>query len=336
MGFFSKIWGGIKKVAKKIGKGIKSAMKTVGKFVNKLGVVGQIGLAFILPGVGALIGNGITALAGMGGIAGSVGRVLGVASKFASTAGNVFKTVTDGIFSFVKNIGGSMVNKAGSLLGRQTPLIGSAPSTVTEGFQQWMQGVHDDVMNIASPFRDAATEVTTEAVENKWGDLMSRIKEGGFEDSTPFPSNAGQVSFEAADYGFQVPDVFTVDDKSAFAQDLGDDIFARAAEADAQANRTWLQKAADYGMSLGEKAVDNAADTFSSQIGTGIAQRTGLAPENKQQFTQVTNVIPKFDSTPFNQVMTENGFGYGAIDGFGSAIRFSAYDAYQPLFQGSR
>ena len=51
-----KIFKGIKKVVKKIGRGIKKVAKKVGKFVGKiiaplqkLGIVGQIGLLFLMP-----------------------------------------------------------------------------------------------------------------------------------------------------------------------------------------------------------------------------------------------------------------------------------------------
>ena len=46
MGFFKKIFKGIGKVFKKIGKAIKKAFKKVGKFFGKLGIFGQIALAF--------------------------------------------------------------------------------------------------------------------------------------------------------------------------------------------------------------------------------------------------------------------------------------------------
>ena len=38
MGFFSKLWKGVKKVVKKIGRGIKKVVGKVGKFVGKLGI----------------------------------------------------------------------------------------------------------------------------------------------------------------------------------------------------------------------------------------------------------------------------------------------------------
>ena len=55
MGLFSKIWKGIKKVGKKIAKGVKKTFKKIGAAIGKLGVVGQIGMMFLMPyAMGAL------------------------------------------------------------------------------------------------------------------------------------------------------------------------------------------------------------------------------------------------------------------------------------------
>ena len=55
MGFFKKLFKGVKKVFKKVGKGIKKVVGKVGKFMNKTGIVGQIALSFLLPGIGAAL-----------------------------------------------------------------------------------------------------------------------------------------------------------------------------------------------------------------------------------------------------------------------------------------
>ena len=49
MGFFKKIFRGVKKVFKKIGRGIKKIAKGFMKAVGKLGVVGQLGMMFLMP-----------------------------------------------------------------------------------------------------------------------------------------------------------------------------------------------------------------------------------------------------------------------------------------------
>ena len=58
MGILSKIWKktGGRAVWKKLGKTIKSAVMKVGKFMNKIGIVGQIALGLLLPGIGSALG----------------------------------------------------------------------------------------------------------------------------------------------------------------------------------------------------------------------------------------------------------------------------------------
>jgi hypothetical protein len=112
MGFFSKLWKGVKKVFKKVGKAIKKAVKGIGKFVGKLGIVGQIGMMFFMPHVAGFLMKGLGGAAqalmgaagkGLGGtLARGLGTVLDTAHKFATTAGNVFGTVTEGVSQFAK------------------------------------------------------------------------------------------------------------------------------------------------------------------------------------------------------------------------------------------
>ena len=76
MGFFKKLFKGVKKVFKKIGRGIKKVVGKVGKFMNKLGWVGQLALQFILPGVGTLLSMGLKGLGAIGGVLGAVAKPL--------------------------------------------------------------------------------------------------------------------------------------------------------------------------------------------------------------------------------------------------------------------
>ena len=78
MGFFKKIFKGIKKVFKKIGKAVKSAFKKVGKFMGKIGIVGQLGLALIMPYALPALGGLATGMMGT-----QLGGVLGAAVKGA-------------------------------------------------------------------------------------------------------------------------------------------------------------------------------------------------------------------------------------------------------------
>lgn len=135
MGFFKKIFKGIKKVVKKIGKGIKSAFKKVGKFMGKLGIIGQIGLALVLPGVGQILSGMLVGSTGVGGLAGvlqGMGAVGQAASGFikgavqiASNTSKFFGTITEGVKNVIGETIGAVANKI--------PGLGDALNTITGG-----------------------------------------------------------------------------------------------------------------------------------------------------------------------------------------------------------
>ena len=112
MGFFSKIWKGIKKGFKAVFKPIKKVFKSFGKFMNKLGIAGQIAMMFIpIPGLGALfsgLGNlGRKALGFMtkfGAVGKGAATLLGSAAKFAGAIAKPFINVTKAVKGFFENV----------------------------------------------------------------------------------------------------------------------------------------------------------------------------------------------------------------------------------------
>lgn len=129
MGFLSKLWKGVKKTFKKIGKGIKSAFMKVGKFMNKIGIVGQIALGLILPGIGSALGAwaGTTLAAGStaGVIAKGAATFVNAAINVGTKVGSVFKTVTQGVTKVVGDTVGAVLNKV--------PKLGDTLKTLTGG-----------------------------------------------------------------------------------------------------------------------------------------------------------------------------------------------------------
>ena len=107
MGLFKKIFKGIKKVAKKIGRGIKKVVGKIGKAFGKLGVVGQIGMMFLMPhmmaGLGTFwgkFGQFASKLANSQGVAGQLfGKTLSAIHTAGSMVGKVYTGVTDTISS---------------------------------------------------------------------------------------------------------------------------------------------------------------------------------------------------------------------------------------------
>tara|TARA_R110000868_G_C10931824_1_gene766435 strand:- start:590 stop:1654 length:1065 start_codon:yes stop_codon:yes gene_type:complete len=127
MGFFSKLWKGIKKPFKAIGKAVKSAFKSFGKLVNKAGILGQVAMFFILPGIANMalgaLGSTFTGLAAslagstatgvMGSLARGAGWVMQKAGQFAGTVKAGFKTVTGAVTEFFGATGRYIGGKLG-------------------------------------------------------------------------------------------------------------------------------------------------------------------------------------------------------------------------------
>ena len=184
MGFFKKIFKGIGKVFKKIGKGIKRAFKKFGKFMGKLGVVGQLAMFFILPGIGGALLKGLGSLAGnmagltgrFAGLSGSAlgtvvkgaGTVLKGAHSFVQTGVNAFKTVTNGIMEFGK----TALNK----------LPGINIQSATPDFfgeEGVLNKISTDAKRIFDPFKSSITatkDMTLKSLSNTTGLSQGQIQ----------------------------------------------------------------------------------------------------------------------------------------------------------------
>jgi len=121
MGFFSKLWKGVKKTFKKIFKPIKKVFKSFGKFMGKLGIAGQIALMFIpIPGMGFILGKlgkvaswAVKGISNMGHIGKAVGTILGKGVEFAQMAKAGFDTVSNAVTGFFKTTGKWIGGKLG-------------------------------------------------------------------------------------------------------------------------------------------------------------------------------------------------------------------------------
>ncbi len=101
MGFLSKIWKGIKKTVKKIGKRIKKTFKSVMKGIGKLGIVGQIGMAFLMP----------YAMGAVGSLFGTAGKLASWSTKLLGPNANFFSKVLGKTIEAV-NVGGTWIKNA--------------------------------------------------------------------------------------------------------------------------------------------------------------------------------------------------------------------------------
>lgn len=184
MGFFSKIFKGVKKVFKKIGKGIKSAFKKFGKFMGKIGILGQVAMMFILPGIGAALGGAFTGAAGalatntVGGALGAVGQAAGKVMQFVgntvSKAGNVFNNVTKGVTDTLGNFAKTASNKMfGTSFDAASNFFGAGDSAFSRSF-----GGESRFQNLTKDFSKV-----TEAINKTVAESGGNIKVGEVPDT---------------------------------------------------------------------------------------------------------------------------------------------------------
>ena len=86
--------GFLRKTVKKIGKAIKKVVKKVGKAFGKLGIVGQIGMMFLMPHLGSMWSN-IGSWASNG--SGLLRQAVKVIHNAGTAVGNAYQTVTQAI-----------------------------------------------------------------------------------------------------------------------------------------------------------------------------------------------------------------------------------------------
>ena len=130
-----KTFKSIKKVFKKIGKGIKKAFGKVGEFFGKFGVLGQIGMMFLMPYAAGALGGLLSGAMGQIGTwsaqlltnGGWAGKALGHTLKAIHTAGTfagkVYTTISDGIGNAVDRVGNWVSGNGFELSGDRTSIF---------------------------------------------------------------------------------------------------------------------------------------------------------------------------------------------------------------------
>ena len=175
MGFFKSIKKGFKKIGKgfksafkSIGKGIKSAMGKIGKFMNKIGIVGQLALMF--TPVGAMLSNMFSSIGNVAGgmfskvtgalsqggtIAQGAGTVLKAAGNFAKAGHAAFKTITDGVSSFIGEFSKTALKKIPGMKTMMPDFLGSDVSDTFFGDGGAWDKVSGEVTKNASKILDS-------------------------------------------------------------------------------------------------------------------------------------------------------------------------------------
>ena len=240
MGFFSKIFKGVKKVFKKIGKGIKSAFKKFGKFMNKIGILGQVAMFFIMPYVGAALGSMWT------GIAGQTAAQAGASATAAVTAGTA--TAAQTATAATVAAGGSAA---------ATGLM--AGNAVARGVGHVMQFTANTVSKVGTVFNNI-----TKGVTDTLGNFAKTASNKMFGTSFDAASNfftGGDTAFSRS-FGDQSRFQNLTSSESVFEQFKED----RLAETEAKLNTSSGQKA------ITEAVAESGGDPygFDSQYGKNI------------------------------------------------------------------
>ncbi len=142
MGILSKAWKGIKKAVKKVGKGIKKVFKKVTGAIGKLGIVGQIGMMFLMPyatsalgsffGASGKLATWSTKLLGRAGIGSqALGHGLNLINKAGTFAGNVYNSVSQTIGNAVDRVTNFAKGKGFTLSEGRTSIFAKDVATPT-------------------------------------------------------------------------------------------------------------------------------------------------------------------------------------------------------------
>ena len=172
MGFFSKVWKGVKGTFKKIGKGIKKAYRQFGKFMGKIGIVGQVAMMFILPYIGGALMQSALKLASwgskagglIGGIAKGAAWTLGKAQQFAKFGQSAKSLITDSITGFFKTAGkyvGSKLQAIGIPMPKKWNIAKNY--TLEQAKTDWWQ---ESVVDNWKSFKDESSNLFSKSIES--------------------------------------------------------------------------------------------------------------------------------------------------------------------------
>tara|TARA_R110002020_G_scaffold133304_2_gene297442 strand:+ start:2230 stop:3513 length:1284 start_codon:yes stop_codon:yes gene_type:complete len=187
MGLFKAIGKGFKAIGKgfkAIGKGIMKGFRAVGKFVNKLGIFGQIGMALIMPGIAnfalsslsslgsgfmsSLVSKGWVTVAGQQvaakGVTAGLARVTHAVLQGSIKAGTAIagkvRSITDAAVGLVTDSGRAVMNSVGVPINpvQVTDAAGKIVANPTIG-QQLSQGLQNSATKLETGWGKFKTQI---------------------------------------------------------------------------------------------------------------------------------------------------------------------------------
>ena len=320
MGFLSKVFKGVKKVFKKVGKAIKRGLKSVGKFMDKIGIVGQIGLSLLLPGIGSALsgmwGKLVTGLSSYSGVGSTVingaGKFLAKATQLASGAGRAFSSITEG----VKNVVGETLKAGANALGVDTALIKVGDTLGSEYLTNLGNSIGEaNLTSIGDKFGTSVTNVMN-SFSGAVPATSPQLTEGAV---TPQPENIYDPQITTPDMPAAEIQTATlpsqpvsvvppqVGDPSAVVnQQLATDadfLSIEAADFSTPSERSLLGKAYDETIERGRQLISDAPSKafaavergIESSVVTGVRRATGVEQAPKYETTYYGTYVPQLD-----------------------------------------
>ena len=334
MGLLKKLWKGVKKVVKKIGKGIKKVVGKIGAAIGKLGVIGQIGMMFLMPyamsglssffgGVGGKIATWSANLATSNPV---VSKFLGAVHKAGSMAVNAYNTVTTAIGNGVDRVGNFFKGEGFTLSADRASVFGTSASSPVTGTPT----VTADSVELPT---STTTPTGTPTVTSS-GEIVSTT-------NLPPSSRADAISFKGEVQQFETDlDLFsdTSYSQSEYASAVADaaDVLVTGEQSLLapkapvfEATTTFGENVKDYfvkGYEGGIKALKDpgklAEDTVSSGLVRGGAQRIAYSvmgdPPVQRQHLTTQNLSQELYNDPtgmyntINVALTQQGAPWGA------------------------
>ena len=268
MGFFSKIWKGLKKGVKKIGKGIKSAFKKFGKFMNKIGILGQIAMMFILPGIGQALGSMWTGIAGQTAVQAGASASAAVAAGTA-TAAQAATAATVAAGGSAAATGLMSMGAVGQAAGKVMQFVGNTVGKVGTVFNNITKGVTDTLGNFAKTASNKLFGTTFEASANFFGAGDSAWNRSFGETSRFQNLTSDNVFFEDIKKSRQVQ----LDRKTMNALDQ------TVAESSSDWDSFEYNKKDFVSNPVYDQAIADGTTNITASTGTAISDRAALAKE---------------------------------------------------------
>ena len=168
MGIFGKVFKGIGKVFKKVGKFIKKGFAKVGKFMDKFGIIGQIGMMMLTSGMASMAMNGLKML-GTNFMSGLANAGWTVGGQAASGAISGAARVAHGVLEGVSKIAMAPVKVVGTI----TDQVVGAVTDVAASFGKSMGMNLQSTATFDTIFSRAATRLSdgTKSIGNVFGDI---------------------------------------------------------------------------------------------------------------------------------------------------------------------